>query len=115
MSIDFGRGLALPDGDSSLSYPLQPHATLDEKPVVMDDLFTFDAFPEGSTTTTAGAMESAMGLADPSGDFFGSALFGHDSISPPYGFADSFDAKFSDLQSASGATLVSDGALAAEF
>lgn len=115
MSVDFGRGLALPGGDCGLPYALPPHATVDEKPVVMDDLFTFDAFPEGATTATAGSMESTLGLADPSVDFFGSALHGHDSISTSYGFADGFDAKFSDLQSASGATLVSDGALAAEF
>lgn len=114
MSVDFGCGLALPGGDLSLPYPLPPHATVDEKPVVMDDLFTFDAFPEGTTMATASSMESTVGMADPSGDFFGSALHGHDSISTSYGLADGFDAKFSDLQSASGATLVSDGALAAE-
>lgn len=95
-----------------LSYTLPPHAPVDEKPVVLDDLFQFDQFPEGSPT--AGSMEPTHGLADPSGDFFGSSLFSHDSISNPYGFADGFDAKFSDLQSAQCATYVSDGVLAAE-
>lgn len=114
MSVDFGHGLALSGGDLDLSYPLQHHDPVDEKPVILDNLFDFDQFPEGSTTATS--MESTISLADAqSVDFFGSALFGTSSISTPYGFPDGFDAKFSDLQSASGATYVSDEALAAEL
>lgn len=97
-----------------LSYPLQPHTLIDEKPVVLDNLFDFDQFPEGTSTATC--LEPTISMADPSSvDFFGSALFGHSSSSNPYGFPDGFDAKFSDLQSASGATFVSDEVLAAEL
>ena len=114
VSVDFGHGLPLTSGDLGLSYTLQPHAPVDEKPVVLDNLFDFDQFPEGSPTTAC--MEPTTGLADSSSvDFFGSALFGHNSTSIPYGFPDGFDAKFSDLQSASGATYVSDEVLAAEL
>jgi len=114
VSVDFGHGLALAGGDLGLSYSLQPNAPVDEKPVVLDNLFDFDQFPEGSTTTAS--AESTTCLADASSvDFFASALFNHGSSSIPYGFPDGFDAKFSDLQSASGATYVSDEALAAEI
>ena len=109
MSVDFGQGLTLAGGDLGLSYALPPHAPVDDKPVVLDTLFDFDQFPEGSTTSAS--MEPTIGLADSSADFFGSSLF----ASNPYSFADGFDAKFSDLQSASGATFVSDEALAAEL
>lgn len=114
VSVDFGHGLTLAGGDLGLSYTLPPHAPVDEKPVVLDNLFDFDQFPEGSTT--AASMEPTIGLADPCAvDFFGSALFSHGSSAISYGFPDGFDAKFSDLQSASGATYVSDEALAAEL
>lgn len=114
VSVDFRNGLPLAGGDLGLSYTLQPHAPVDEKPVVLDNLFDFDQFPEGSTTATS--MEPTISMADPSSvDFFGSALFCPGSVSNPYGFPDGFDAKFSDLQSASGATFVSDEALAAEL
>lgn len=114
VSVDFGDHLALSGGDLGLPYTLQPHAPVDEKPVVLDNLFDFDQFPEGSPM--AASAEPTIGLADPSSvDFFGSALFGHSSMSNPFGFPDGFDAKFSDLQSASGATFVSDEALAAEL
>ncbi|KAH7380663.1 hypothetical protein BKA66DRAFT_442208 [Pyrenochaeta sp. MPI-SDFR-AT-0127] len=106
---------ATPDFDST-QYPAAVLCDLqfDEKPVVLDNLFDFDQFPEGSST--APSMEPTTGLADScSVDFFGSALFSHGSSSIPYGFPDGFDAKFSDLQSASGATYVSDEALAAEL
>ncbi|KAJ4377635.1 transcription factor that binds to CRE motif [Neocucurbitaria cava] len=106
---------ATPDFDST-QYPAAVLCDLqfDEKPVVLDNLFDFDQFPEGSPS--AACVEPTTGLADPSSvDFFGSALFGHSSSSIPYGFPDGFDAKFSDLQSASGATIVSDEVLAAEF
>ncbi|CAO2647769.1 Nn.00g086910.m01.CDS01 [Neocucurbitaria sp. VM-36] len=106
---------ATPDFDST-QYPAAVLCDLqfDEKPVVIDNLFDFDQFPEGSPTTAC--MESTTGLADPSSvDFFGSALFSPNSSSLPYGFPDGFDAKFSDLQSASGATYVSDEVLAAEL
>ncbi|KAF1842463.1 uncharacterized protein K460DRAFT_420370 [Cucurbitaria berberidis CBS 394.84] len=106
---------ATPDFDST-QYPAAVLCDLqfDEKPVVLDNLFDFSQFPEGSPS--AACMEPTTGLADPSSvDFFGSALFGHSSSSTSYGFPDGFDAKFSDLQSASGATFVSDEALAAEL
>ncbi|KAF2852323.1 hypothetical protein T440DRAFT_446944 [Plenodomus tracheiphilus IPT5] len=103
---------ANPDFDSTqYSAAVLCDLQFDEKPGVLDDLFQFDQFPEGSPT--ASLVEPTHGLADPSGDFFGS-IFGHDSSSNSYGFADGFDAKFSDLQSAQCATFVSDGALAAE-
>ncbi|OAL43289.1 hypothetical protein IQ07DRAFT_650353 [Pyrenochaeta sp. DS3sAY3a] len=96
---------ATPDFDST-QYPAAP--------VVLDNLFDFDQFPEGTSTATC--LEPTISMADPSSvDFFGSALFGHSSSSNPYGFPDGFDAKFSDLQSASGATFVSDEVLAAEL
>ncbi|KAF2133166.1 hypothetical protein P153DRAFT_282681 [Dothidotthia symphoricarpi CBS 119687] len=80
----------------------------DEKPQ-MENLFDFDQFPEAPAS-----MEPSTGLPD-SVDFFGSAFTGHNSNPFPYGFSDGFDAKFSDLQSASGATFVSDEALAADY
>jgi transcriptional activator HAC1 len=60
-------------------------------------------------------MEPSFGLADSHVDLFGSTLFGHGSHSASFGFPDGFDAKFSDLQSASGAPYGCDEALAAEF
>ncbi|EUC37077.1 hypothetical protein COCCADRAFT_23332 [Bipolaris zeicola 26-R-13] len=85
----------------------------DEKPVVMENFFDFDQFPKCSPTTSA-PMEPAFSMVDSSSvDVFGSTLFDHSSTSSSYGFLDGFDAKFHDLQSASGATSVSDEALAA--
>jgi len=113
VSVDFSPCLAFNGGDLALSFPLQPHAPLDEKSSVLDDLFSFDQFPEGNST--AASAEPIVSLADSSVDFFGSAFFSHNSSSIPGGFPDGFDAKYSDLQSASGATFVSDEALAAEL
>lgn len=94
-----------------LSYSLPTHASIDDKPVVLDNLFDFDQFPEGDSS-----MEPIMGMADSSSvDFFDSAIFGHSSSTFTYCNPDGFDAKLSDLQSASGATFVSDEALAVEL
>jgi transcriptional activator HAC1 len=112
VSVGFGynnTGLPL-GGDISLPHFVQPHSQLDEKPVVLDNLFDFDQFPEGSSS-----MEPTFGMADSHVDLFGSNLFGNGPHSASFGFPDGFDAKFSDLQSASGATFVSDEALAAEL
>ncbi|KAL6705766.1 transcription factor that binds to CRE motif [Coniothyrium glycines] len=106
---------ATPDFDST-QYPAAILCDLqfDEKRVVLDTLFDFDQFPEGSPTAVP--VESTISMADPSSvDFFGSALFGHSSVSNLYGLPDGLDAKFSDLQSTSGATFVSDEVLAAEL
>ena len=112
VSVGFGAsGLSSVGGDLGLSHFVPTHAPVDEKPVVLDNLFDFDQFPEGSSAS----MEPSFGMADHHVDIFGSALFGPGSHSASFGFPDSFDAKFSDLQSASGATYVSDEALAAEL
>lgn len=99
--------------DLGLSHFIQPHPTVDEKPVVLDNLFDFDQFPEGSSSLD---QQTTFGMADSHVDLFGgsSSFFGNGPSSNPFGFPDGFDAKFSDLQSASGATFVSDEALAAE-
>jgi transcriptional activator HAC1 len=113
VSVGFGynNGLSL-GSDAGLSHYVQPHSSVDEKPVVLDNLFDFDQFPEGSPS----AMEHpTFGMADSHVDLFDASLFGHGSHSASFGFPDGFDAKFSDLQSASGATSVSDEALAADF
>ncbi|KAL1649050.1 transcription factor that binds to CRE motif [Didymella pomorum] len=75
----------------------------DSKPVVLDNLFDFDQFPEEPTVSLAH-----------NDDFFGSAFFGSGSTSDYSGLPDGFDAKFSDMQSASGAPFGCDGALAAD-
>jgi len=116
VSVGFGinAGLESLDSDLGLSHIIQPHSSVDEKPAVIESLFDFDQFPEGSP---ASAMESNFSLDDSHVDIFGTTNIGYGigSHSAPFGFPDSFDAKFSDLQSASGATSVSDEALAAEF
>ncbi|RAR05115.1 transcriptional activator hac1 protein [Stemphylium lycopersici] len=85
----------------------------DDKPILMENFFDFDQFPKCSPTTTT-PMEPAFSMVDSSSvDVFGSTVFDHSSHSNSYGFLDGFDAKFNDLQSASGATSVSDEALAA--
>jgi len=101
-------------GDLGLSHIVQPHSSVDEKPVIIESLFDFDQFPEGSP---ASAMEPNFSLADSHVDLFGSANigFGLGTSSTSVGFLDSFDANLSDLQSASGATYVSDEALAVEL
>jgi transcriptional activator HAC1 len=112
VSVGFGYngGLSL-GSDGGLSHIVQSHPSVDEKPVVFDTLFDFDQFPEAPS-----AMEqSTLSMADPNVDLFDTSLFGLSSHSAPFGFPDGFDAKFSDLQSASGATYVSDEALAAEL
>ncbi|KAL7779902.1 hypothetical protein CFE70_009920 [Pyrenophora teres f. teres 0-1] len=84
----------------------------DEKPA-MEDLFDFDQASKRCSTTTS-PVEPAFTMVDPSSvDFFNSNLYEQSFHSNSYGLLDSFDAKFNDLQSASGATSVSDEALAA--
>jgi transcriptional activator HAC1 len=79
----------------------------------MENFFDFEPFPKCSPTTTA-PMEPAFSMGDSSSvDVFGPTSFDHNSFSNSYGLLDGFDAKFNDLQSASGATSVSDEALAA--
>ena len=116
VSVGFGYNGGLPSvgSDLGLSHFIPPHPTVDEKPVVLDNLFDFDQFPEGSTSMDQ-SQQPAFGMADSHVDLFGGSLFGHGPSSNPFGFPDGFDAKFSDLQSASGATYVSDEALAAEL
>ncbi|KAB2106145.1 hypothetical protein AG0111_0g5845 [Alternaria gaisen] len=105
---------ASPEFDST-QYPAAILCDLpfDEKSVVMENFFDFEPFPKCSPTTTA-PMEPAFSMVDSSsGDVFGPTPFDHSSFSNSYAFLDGFDAKFNDLQSASGATSVSDEALAA--
>ncbi|KAI2474415.1 bZIP-2 multi-domain protein [Pyrenophora tritici-repentis] len=84
----------------------------DEKPA-MEDLFDFDQASKRCSTTTS-PVEPAFTMVDPSSvDIFNSNLYEQSFHSNSYGLLDSFDAKFNDLQSASGATSVSDEALAA--
>jgi transcriptional activator HAC1 len=115
VSVGFGfnTGLSLSPvgGDVGLPHFVQPHAPVDDKPVVIDSLFDFDQFPDGSPAS----VEPDFGLVDSHVDFFGSTFLGHGPHSAAFGFPDSFDAKFSDLQSASGAPYGSDEALAAEL
>ncbi|KZM27152.1 sequence-specific DNA binding [Ascochyta rabiei] len=80
----------------------------DEKPVVLDNLFDFDQFPEGSLS-----VEPSTGMAHHD-DFFGAGFFGSSSTSNYHGLSDGFDAKFSDMQSASGAPFGCDEVLAAD-
>lgn len=107
VSVGFGQGLPH-GGDPCLSYSLQPLHSVDSKPSVLDNLFDFDQFPENSLSA-----ESSVSLAH-SDDFFGTAFFGTGSTSDYSGLPDGFDAKFSDMQSASGAPFGCDGALAAD-
>ncbi|KAL1800432.1 hypothetical protein ACET3X_000774 [Alternaria dauci] len=105
---------ASPEFDST-QYPAAILCDLpfDEKSVVMENFFDFEPFPKCSPTTTA-PMEPAFSMVDSSSvDVFGPTSFDHGSFSNSCGFLDGFDAKFNDLQSASGATSVSDEALAA--
>lgn len=114
VSVGFGYTGALAlDSDVGLPQLVPSHPTVDEKPVVLDNLFDFDQFPEGSSSSFMD--QSSHGMADSHVDFFGASFLGHSPHSAPFGFPDGFDAKFSDLQSASGATFVSDEALAAEL
>ncbi|KAF2997666.1 transcription factor that binds to CRE motif [Curvularia kusanoi] len=80
----------------------------DSKPPVLEDLFDFDQF-SGNTLS----VEPTVSLSH-NDDFFGTAFFGSGSISDYSGFPDGFDAKFSDMQSASGAPFGCDEALAAD-
>jgi transcriptional activator HAC1 len=117
VSVGFGYNHgALPSAgsDLGLSHFIQPHPSVDEKPVVLDNLFDFDQFPEGSSSLEQ--QQPTFSMADSNVDLFGgsSSFFGNGPSSTLYGFSDGFDAKFSDLQSASGATFVSDEPLAAE-
>ena len=116
VSVAFGSnpGFISMGADLGLSGFVQHNTSLDEKPVVLDNLFDFDQFPEGSP---ASIIESDFNLADSNVDLFGSTNtgFGLSSHSALFGFPDSFDAKFSDLQSASGAPYGSDEALAADI
>ncbi|KAJ4324701.1 transcription factor that binds to CRE motif [Neodidymelliopsis sp. IMI 364377] len=100
---------ATPDFDLT-QYPAAMLCDLqfDEKPVVLDNLFDFDQFPEGSLS-----VEPSTGLAHHD-DFFGTAFFGSGSASNYHSLPDGFDAKFSDMQSASGAPFGCDEALAAD-
>ncbi|PVI06208.1 hypothetical protein DM02DRAFT_515441 [Periconia macrospinosa] len=89
--------------DLGFPFSLQPNTSVDNEKSI-ESLFDFDQFPDTS-------VESTTGLVD--GDvFLSSSLFGNpDSSFDP---ADLFDAKHFDLQTAFGATHVSDGALAEE-
>ena len=105
VSIDLTSNLfGVSTSDSGLPHLIQPHAPVtNDKP--LDDLFAFDAFPDNHVDQSVGLVES---------DFFTSSFFDA-SATNPYGLSDSFDAKSFDLQTASGATNVSDEALAAEI
>ena len=108
VSVDVS-GTSLPSGDLGFSFafpPLAP-APLDDKPI--DNLFDFDQFPD----TNPGGLEPTTGLVDRD-VFFSSSLFDthHDA---DFGLSDHFDAKYLDLQTAPGATHVSDGAFAASI
>lgn len=98
-----GNGLAGGDLGFPFSLSTLAPAPMDEKPI--DNLFDFDQFPDAS-----GGLDAPTGLVD--GDvFFSNNLFGpHDA---GLDFSDHLDAKHLDLQTAPGATHVSDGALAA--
>jgi len=110
VSVEFG---SLTTGDLCLPFSLQPYDPIDEKPV-MEDLFDFDQAASKRSPTTTSSVEPAFSMVDTSSvDLFGSNLYEHSFHSNSYGLLDSFDAKFHDLQSASGATSVSDEALAA--
>lgn len=104
MSVDIsGTGLATGDLGFPFSLPSFAPAPVDEKP--LDTLFDFDQFPDAT-----GGLDAPTGLVD--GDvFLSNSLFGsHDA---GLDFSDHLDAKQLDLQTAPGATHVSDGALAA--
>ncbi|KAF1959650.1 hypothetical protein CC80DRAFT_405660 [Byssothecium circinans] len=93
--------------DLGLSFPLQPHTTFDnEKP--LESLFDFDQFPD---TNDGCSLEPIPCLVDDN-VYLSPSLFGHHD--PSFGPSDPFDAKFFDMQTAPGATHVSDGALAAQ-
>jgi len=106
VSVEFGASLppVVSSSDAGFSHLVQSHSTFDEKP--LDDLFSFDQFPDNH-------VEQSSHLVDPTTDFFTSSFYAGHSQNP-YGLSDTFDAKHFDLQTASGATHVSDEALAAE-
>ncbi|RMZ71628.1 bZIP transcription factor [Pyrenophora seminiperda CCB06] len=82
----------------------------DEKPV-MENFFDFESFNKPTPATTP--VELAFSMDPCSVDFNGSTFFEHSSHSNSCSLLDGFEAKFHDLQTASGATSVSDEALAA--
>lgn len=92
----------LPVGDLGFPLAFQPHAAMDKQP--LDDLFDFDQF-------TNNEMGTATGLVDHD-PFFTTGLF-DGTHSPDFDLSDHLDAKHFDLQTASGAALASDEALAA--
>lgn len=101
-------------GDLGLPFSNQPLTPVDEKPGVIEDFFDFDSFPEYSPTTTT-ATEPIFDIARFSSvDAIDCTPFNHTPQSNSHNFLDGLDAKFYGLQSASGATLVSDDSLAAE-
>jgi len=107
VSVGFGQGLSN-GGDHCLPFSLPVVHPVDSKPPVLEDLFDFDQF-SGNTLS----VEPTVSLSH-NDDFFGTAFFGSGSISDYSGFPDGFDAKFSDMQSASGAPFGCDEALAAD-
>ncbi|KAF1978373.1 hypothetical protein BU23DRAFT_450239 [Bimuria novae-zelandiae CBS 107.79] len=96
------RTHGLPNGDMGLPLAFQPHTPMDKQPI--EDLFDFDQFSNNELGTTTGLVDH-----DP---FFTPALFdaGHAS---DLDLSDHLDAKYFDMQTASGAATASDEALAA--
>jgi transcriptional activator HAC1 len=107
VSVGFGQGLSN-GGDHCLPFSLPVVHPVDSKPPVLEDLFDFDQF-SGNTLSV-----EPTGSLSHNDDFFGTAFFGSGSISDYSGFPDGFDAKFSDMQSASGAPFGCDEVLAAD-
>jgi hypothetical protein len=104
VSVELDAGLI---GDISSSYPGFPHASNDEKP--LDDYFLFESFPEGASQQ----LPSLVQQPEDDSSFFASS-FG-DPHASPFDLSDAHDAPFFDMQTATGATTVSDGCFAAEI
>lgn len=95
-------------GDMGFALGFQHHLPIDNDKPLDESLFDFDQFPDPSTGCS---LEPSHGLLD-NDVCFSTDLFGnHES---GFGLFDQFDAKYPDLQTAPGATHVSDGALAAD-
>ena len=105
VSVDLGAGLSTSVSSSDMGFPysLQPHSSIDNGKSI-DSLFDFDQFPDTAVEPTTGLLDGDV--------FFSTSLFEQPDTS--FDQADLFDAKHFDLQTAFGATHVSDGALAEE-
>jgi hypothetical protein len=117
VSDAFGHGSQygfLPmDGDRGLSYPLPPHAPVDDKPPVFEDFFDFAPFVDGAPTSV---KEPSFGsLVDSHVDLYDTPFCGLSPHSNSFPFPDGFDATLFDMQRDNGAALPCDVSLAADI